>query len=197
MSTSYNYRDTPLRRFNAFWWGLAVFGIFGLVSVVVYGLSNRAPSPAELSASERKEQVDTVFAKQKDQLTEKELEPGKTKQVAPDQVFDKMSDLAKAPVSSSKDFPKPAGDKGDPGKGAELYKAKTCFTCHGADGNTPIAPMFPKLGGKEAAYLAKKMKDIKSGAYTTPLTPQMKPFIDQVSDEEIDHIAAWLAEGSK
>ena len=142
--------------------------------------------------------MDTAKAKQKDQLTEKELEPGKTKQVAPDQVFDKMGDLAKAPVASSKDVPKPpSAGKGDPIEGGKLFLSKNCATCHGKDGNTPLAPIYPKLGGKEASYLSQRMKDIKSGAYTTPLTPQMMPFIGQVSEEEIDDIAAWLAEGSK
>jgi hypothetical protein len=30
-----NLRDTPLRRFNTFWWGLALFAAFALAAVVV------------------------------------------------------------------------------------------------------------------------------------------------------------------
>ena len=30
-----NLRDTPLRRFNTFWWGLGLFVVFGLVFLIV------------------------------------------------------------------------------------------------------------------------------------------------------------------
>ena len=184
---SYNHRDTPLRRFNTFWWGLAYFGLFGLVSVVVVSWTSKSPSAAELIAEERQEIIDRVNVKQAEILASKVVDSEKT-----------AAALKKSPSASAVPLPTAVvADIGDPVKGKELYKSKTCFTCHGADGNSPIAPMFPKLGGKEAAYLSKKMKDIKSGAYTTALTPQMMPFIAQVSDEEIDHISAWLAGGSK
>ena len=196
-SQSHSHRDTPLRRFNAFWWGLACFSGFGVISAIVFALSDRAPSTEALNAEQRQGVVNTVADKQAELLTDKEVEPGKVKQVAPEKVFDRLGkDLKKAPAASAVPVPGLA-EPGDRVAGGKLFKAKTCFTCHGADGNTPIAPMFPKLGGKDAAYLSKRMKDIKSGAYTTALTPQMMPFISQVSDKEIDDIAAWLAAGSK
>lgn len=192
MSTpSYNHRDTPLRRFNAFWWGLAYFGLFGLVSVVIYCWSGSSPSVEEILTSEHQETVDGVAAKQQEILSGKQLQPEKIGAM-----------LQKAPSASAVPHPSAtattaAGPIGDPLKGKELYKSKNCMICHGPDGNSPTAPMYPKLGGKEASYLAKKMKDIKSGAYTSALTPMMKSTIDQVSEEEIDHIAQWLADGSK
>ncbi len=30
-----NQRDTPLRRFNTFWWGLALFVVFGIICFVI------------------------------------------------------------------------------------------------------------------------------------------------------------------
>ena len=30
-----NLRDTPLRRFNTFWWGLGLFVVFGVVCLVI------------------------------------------------------------------------------------------------------------------------------------------------------------------
>ncbi len=30
-----NLRDTPLRRFNTFWWGLALFVVFGIACFVI------------------------------------------------------------------------------------------------------------------------------------------------------------------
>jgi len=48
--------------------------------------------------------------------------------------------------------------------GAELYKTKTCLTCHGKDGKTTIMPSYPKIAGQNEAYALQQMKDIKSGA---------------------------------
>ena len=47
--------------------------------------------------------------------------------------------------------------------GEELYKTKTCWSCHGKDAKTPILPMYPKLAGQSADYAFNQMKDIKSG----------------------------------
>lgn len=32
-----NLRDTPLRRFNTFWWGLALFVVFGIICFIIKG----------------------------------------------------------------------------------------------------------------------------------------------------------------
>ena len=77
--------------------------------------------------------------------------------------------------------------------GAELYKTKTCFSCHGKDANTPIMPMYPKIAGQNAAYAAQQMKDIKSGARANGMSAAMKGVMHLVNDEEIDAIAEWLA----
>ena len=77
--------------------------------------------------------------------------------------------------------------------GAALYKSKACFSCHGADANTPIMPMYPKLGGQNATYAYNQMKDIKSGARANGQTAAMKGIIMGVSDEEMKAIADWLA----
>jgi cytochrome c553 len=41
---------------------------------------------------------------------------------------------------------------------------KNCATCHGEDGNKPLAPDFPKLGGQHYDYLLYALKTYKSGA---------------------------------
>lgn len=33
-----NFRDTPIRRFNTFWWGLALFLAFAIVAVLIKNL---------------------------------------------------------------------------------------------------------------------------------------------------------------
>ncbi len=77
--------------------------------------------------------------------------------------------------------------------GAQLYQSKTCMSCHGANGEAPITPMYPKIGGQNAAYLIQQMKDIKSGARNNGQTAAMKGIMAAVSDEEIEAIANWLA----
>ena len=77
--------------------------------------------------------------------------------------------------------------------GAALYQSKACFSCHGADANTPIMPAYPKLGGQNAEYAYNQMKDIKSGARANGQTAVMKGIIAAVTDEEMKAIAEWLA----
>mgnify|MGYP003572131694 FL=1 len=77
--------------------------------------------------------------------------------------------------------------------GAELYKSKACFSCHGADANTPIMPLYPKLAGQNAQYAFNQMKDIKSGARANGQSAVMKGIVAGVSEEEMQAIAEWLA----
>lgn len=77
--------------------------------------------------------------------------------------------------------------------GAQLYKTKTCFSCHGKDAKTPILPIYPKLAGQNAAYAAQQMKDIKSGARANGMSAAMKGVMHLVNDEEIQAIADWMA----
>jgi cytochrome c553 len=47
---------------------------------------------------------------------------------------------------------------------AEAGKGKSamCAACHGADGNS-LVPMYPKLAGQGASYIAKQLTDFKLG----------------------------------
>ena len=77
--------------------------------------------------------------------------------------------------------------------GAELYKTKTCFTCHGKDGNTTIMPSYPKVAGQNEAYALQQMKDIKSGARANGMSAAMKGIMHLVSDEEMEALAKYLS----
>ena len=77
--------------------------------------------------------------------------------------------------------------------GAELFKSKTCWSCHGKDANTPIMPMYPRLAGQSAEYAYNQMKDIKSGTRNNGQTAAMKGVMGLVSDDEMKAIAEWLA----
>ncbi|MBT8439920.1 MAG: c-type cytochrome [Gammaproteobacteria bacterium] len=77
--------------------------------------------------------------------------------------------------------------------GAELYKTKTCLTCHGKDGKTTIMPSYPKVAGQNEAYALQQMKDIKSGARANGMSAAMKGVMHLVSDEEIEALAKYLS----
>ncbi|MBT2970980.1 MAG: cytochrome C [gamma proteobacterium symbiont of Ctena orbiculata] len=77
--------------------------------------------------------------------------------------------------------------------GAELYKTKTCWSCHGKDADTPIMPIYPKLAGQNSDYAYNQMKDIKSGARSNGQTAAMKGVMGLVNDEEMRAIADWLS----
>ncbi len=86
-----------------------------------------------------------------------------------------------------------AADPAKPLDGAELYKTKTCFTCHGKDAKTPLLPVYPKLAGQNKDYALQQMNDIKSGARSNGMTAAMKGIMHLVNDEEIAVLAEWLS----
>jgi len=77
--------------------------------------------------------------------------------------------------------------------GAELYKTKTCSTCHGKDGKSPILPVYPKIAGQNEAYTLQQMKDIKSGARANGMSAAMKGIMHLVTDEEMAALAKYVS----
>ncbi|WP_428633309.1 c-type cytochrome [Sedimenticola sp.] len=77
--------------------------------------------------------------------------------------------------------------------GAALYKAKTCWSCHGKDAKSPIMPFYPTLAGQNADYMFNQMKDIKSGARSNGQTAAMKGVMGLVNEDEMRILADWLA----
>ncbi|MCU7830823.1 MAG: c-type cytochrome [Candidatus Thiodiazotropha sp. (ex Myrtea sp. 'scaly one' KF741663)] len=77
--------------------------------------------------------------------------------------------------------------------GAELYKVKTCWACHGKDANTPIMPTYPRLAGQNADYAFNQMKDIKAGIRSNGQAAAMKGVMGLVSEDEMRAIADWLS----
>jgi cytochrome c553 len=74
--------------------------------------------------------------------------------------------------------------------GAGEAKAReVCQVCHGLDGNSPT-PDYPKLGGQRQDYLAKALRDYKSGARKNPI---MAGFAGALSAKDIDNLAAHYA----
>ncbi|ESP92887.1 cytochrome C [Pseudoalteromonas luteoviolacea NCIMB 1944] len=77
--------------------------------------------------------------------------------------------------------------------GKALYSAKLCQTCHGAEGKSPIMPLYPKVNGQSKEYLLAQMKDIKTGKRSNGMSAAMKAMVANVSDAELEAIAAYLS----
>lgn len=86
-----------------------------------------------------------------------------------------------APKSSSAGLPQgdiEAGRKLAATKNAETGQA--CADCHGADGNQPIDPTYPKLGGQYADYIEHALLAYRKGDREHPLmTSQARNLTDQ------------------
>jgi cytochrome c553 len=58
------------------------------------------------------------------------------------------------------------------------------------DGNSPT-PDYPKIGGQYEDYLAKALRDYKSGARKNPI---MAGFAKPLTRQEIENLAAYYAQ---
>jgi cytochrome c553 len=74
-------------------------------------------------------------------------------------------------------------------KAGEAKVKEVCQACHGVDGNSQNAD-YPKLGGQYPDYLAKALRDYKSGARKNPI---MAGFAGTLSTADIENIAAYYA----
>ncbi len=77
--------------------------------------------------------------------------------------------------------------------GEELFNQRTCFTCHGKDGKTPILPAYPMIAGQNVEYIIQQMKDIKSGARSNGSSASMRGVMHLVSDDEISVLAEYIS----
>ena len=69
-------------------------------------------------------------------------------------------------------------------------KAAACGACHGATGAATTAPMYPKLAGQHASYIAKQLADFKAGTRQDPIMMGMSAAL---SDEDMADIGAFFA----
>jgi cytochrome c len=77
--------------------------------------------------------------------------------------------------------------------GAQLFKDRACWSCHGKDGKTPLLPTYPKIAGQSAQYAEKQLQDIKSGARANANSEAMKGVMPVVSDDEIKELAQYVS----
>ena len=78
--------------------------------------------------------------------------------------------------------------EGDAAAGEQL--AAACAACHGADGNTPLLPEYPKLGGQNAKYMLAQLRMIQSKEREIAL---MAGQLDNMSDDDLKDLAAYYA----
>lgn len=96
-----------------------------------------------------------------------------------------------APKSSSAGLP-----TGDIEAGKQLASAKNattgqaCVDCHGAEGNAPIDPTYPKLGGQYHDYIAHALLAYRKGDRDHAL---MGSQAKDLTDQQIADLGAYFA----
>jgi len=81
---------------------------------------------------------------------------------------------------------------------AEAGKSKSamCAACHGVDGNAAV-PIYPKLAGQGAAYIAKQLADFKlgltSGGKEGRADPIMGGMAMALSEQDMANLGAYYA----
>ena len=73
-------------------------------------------------------------------------------------------------------------------KRAEEIVAGKCFICHGAEGESS-SPVFPRLAGQHAAYVARQLADYKSGKR---VSSTMKPMVEDLGPEDFKALGAYF-----
>lgn len=73
-------------------------------------------------------------------------------------------------------------------------KSAVCAGCHGADGNSGLNALWPKIAGQHPQYIEKQLKDFKEGRRTDPL---MAPMAMPLSDQDMADLAAYFSSQTK
>ena len=81
-----------------------------------------------------------------------------------------------------------AGAFADEKRAEEIVQGK-CFICHGADGESS-SPVFPRLAGQNAAYVARQLADYRSGKRRST---SMQPMVEDLGPADFAALGAWYA----
>ena len=104
------------------------------------------------------------------------------------------TDRAEGHSTSSAGLPPGHGDAGQ--KLATTKNAETgqaCVDCHGAAGNAPIDPTYPKLGGQYHDYIAHALQMYRDGDRSgSPTTDLMASQAKKLTDQQIADAAAYF-----
>jgi cytochrome c553 len=67
---------------------------------------------------------------------------------------------------------------------------EVCQACHGMDGLSAANAEYPKIGGQHRDYLAKALRDYKSGMRKNPI---MGAMAQPLTAQDIENMAAYYA----
>jgi cytochrome c553 len=76
----------------------------------------------------------------------------------------------------------------DAARGEEIVQGK-CFICHGAAGESS-SPVFPRLAGQNAAYVARQLADYRSGKRKSTT---MQPMVEDLSPADFKALGAYFS----
>lgn len=71
----------------------------------------------------------------------------------------------------------------------EIVQGK-CFICHGVDGESS-SPVFPRLAGQHAAYIARQLADYKSGKR---ISTTMQPMVADLEPADLEALGRYFAD---
>ncbi|HMK87874.1 MAG TPA: cytochrome c [Steroidobacteraceae bacterium] len=87
-------------------------------------------------------------------------------------------------------FPAMVQAAGSLAAGREKYTQ--CASCHGADGRSIVMPQYPKIGGQNAEYVVNALKAYRDGRRQGTYAEIMKEVAKQLSDSDIENLAAYI-----
>lgn len=74
---------------------------------------------------------------------------------------------------------------------AKAAYAGVCATCHGRAGKGMAS--FPKIAGRDADYLASRLKQYRAGEKVGPNSALMVPHAVKLSDSDIANLSAYIS----
>jgi cytochrome c553 len=80
-----------------------------------------------------------------------------------------------------------AAHSADHARATEIVQGQ-CFICHGADGESS-SPVFPRLAGQHAQYVARQLADYKSGKR---VSSTMRPMVESLAPEDFAALGAYF-----
>jgi cytochrome c553 len=67
-----------------------------------------------------------------------------------------------------------------------------CAACHGSDGRSTVVAQYPKIGGQSAPYVVNALKAYRDGRRQGTFAAIMAAVAKQLSDEDIESLAAYI-----
>lgn len=107
----------------------------------------------------------------------------------------RLQDLPFAVASTASGILFAAGLAASPAQAADIEAGKQkadqiCAACHGPDGNTPIDPSYPKLGGQHREYMERTLLDYQAERRKNPI---MVGQAKALSRQDIENVSAYYA----